>query len=118
MRLGNYPCALTKNTHSAKAYNVKQVQERHRHRYEFNNSYRDKLQAAGLIIAGQSPDKHLVEIIEIANHPYFVASQFHPEFKSRPSRPHPLFDGFLKAAAQTHSKETTHEPAKRSIVEL
>ncbi len=119
MRLGNYPCVITKNTHSSKAYNVKQIQERHRHRYEFNNSYRDQLTAAGLIIAGQSPDKHLVEIVEIADHPYFVASQFHPEFKSRPSRPHPLFDGFLKAAAgEAHSKETTHEPVKRSIVEL
>jgi len=118
MRLGNYPCVLTKNTHSAEAYNVKQIQERHRHRFEFNNAYREQLQAAGLVIAGQSPDKRLVEIIEIANHPYFVASQFHPEFKSRPSRPHPLFDGFIKAAASMHHKEVTHETGKRSIVEL
>ncbi len=97
MRLGNYPCVLTKGTHSAKAYDAKQIDERHRHRYEFNNAYRDQLTAAGLIIAGLSPNKKLVEIIEIADHPFFVASQFHPEFKSRPPRPHQHFDGFIKA---------------------
>jgi CTP synthase len=112
MRLGNYPCVLTKNTHSAKYYAEKQIQERHRHRYEFNNAYRTQLEGAGLIIAGLSPDKKLVEIIEISNHPYFVASQFHPEFKSRPSRPHPLFDGFLKAAAAHHTNEAPHSQAK------
>jgi CTP synthase len=98
MRLGNYPCVLAKDTHSAKAYGAKQVDERHRHRYEFNNAYRETLTAAGLIIAGLSPNKKLVEIIEVANHPFFVASQFHPEFKSRPNRPHPLFDSFVQAA--------------------
>jgi CTP synthase len=118
MRLGNYPCVLTKNTHSAQGYGTKQIQERHRHRFEFNNAYRERLTKAGLVIAGLSPDKRLVEIIEISNHPYFVASQFHPEFKSRPNRPHPLFDGFLKAAAREHTGQTTQTQPKSSIVEL
>ena len=118
MRLGNYPCVLAKNTHSAKAYNLKQIQERHRHRYEFNNAYRERLSAAGLVIAGQSPDKKLVEIIEISGHPYFVASQFHPEFKSRPSRPHPLFDGFIKAASHEHTIQTAHTPVNKSEITL
>lgn len=112
MRLGNYPCVLTPGTHAAKAYGAKQIDERHRHRYEFNNAYREQLTKAGLIIAGLSPDKHLVEIIEISGHPYFVASQFHPEFKSRPNRPHPLFDGFIKAAAQHHAATAAQSPAE------
>lgn len=99
MRLGNYPCVIEKGTVAAKAYGETKILERHRHRYEFNNAYRQQLQDAGLVLAGLSPDKHLVEIIELANHPFFVASQFHPEFKSRPNRPHPLFDAFIKAAA-------------------
>ncbi|HVQ44967.1 MAG TPA: CTP synthase [Candidatus Saccharimonadia bacterium] len=118
MRLGNYPCVITKGTKTAAAYNQKEVLERHRHRYEVNNDYREQLTAAGLVIAGLSPDKRLVEIIEIAQHPYFVASQFHPEFKSRPNRPHPLFDGFIKAAGRQHEQHGTHAEAKRSIVEL
>jgi CTP synthase len=101
MRLGNYPCVLTPGTISAKAYGKKEIQERHRHRYEFNNEYRDALANAGLIFAGLSPDGKLVEIIEIKDHPFFVASQFHPEFKSRPNRPHPLFDGFMKAIVKS-----------------
>jgi CTP synthase len=112
MRLGNYPCNLTKSSHSAKAYGAKQIDERHRHRYEFNNSYREQLTAAGLVIAGLSPNKKLVEIIEMTNHPYFVASQFHPEFKSRPSRPHPLFDGFIKAAAHEHTSQPAQKVSK------
>jgi CTP synthase len=116
MRLGNYPCNLTKSSHSAKAYGAKQIDERHRHRYEFNNSYREQLTAAGLVIAGLSPNKKLVEIIEMTNHPYFVASQFHPEFKSRPSRPHPLFDGFIKAAAHEHTSQPAQKVSKSSIV--
>ncbi len=117
MRLGNYPCVITKGTKVAAAYGEKQILERHRHRWEVNNDYRERLEAAGLIIAGLSPDKRLVEIIEIAGHPYFVASQFHPEFKSRPSRPHPLFDGFIKAAHVYHD-QTTANASKSSIVGL
>lgn len=98
MRLGNYPCVLKPGTISAKAYGEKKVNERHRHRYEFNNDYREALEKAGLVLAGLSPDGRLVELIELENHPFFVASQFHPEFKSRPGRPHPLFDAFIQAA--------------------
>jgi CTP synthase len=117
MRLGNYPCVITKGTKVAAAYGEKQILERHRHRWEVNNDYRAQLEAAGLVIAGLSPDKRLVEIIEIAGHPYFVASQFHPEFKSRPSRPHPLFNGFIKAAHDYHN-QTTSTSNKSSIVGL
>jgi CTP synthase len=99
MRLGLYPCHLTPGTKTAAAYgNVSVVQERHRHRFEFNNAYRDKLTRAGLVLSGLSPDGRLVEIIELANHPFFVGTQFHPEFKSRPNRPHPLFRDFVAAA--------------------
>lgn len=98
MRLGNYPCVLDPKSRSAKLYGDKKIIERHRHRYEFNNAYRERLQSHGLRLAGTSPDKRLVELIEIEDHPFMIASQFHPEFKSRPNRPHPLFDGFIKAA--------------------
>lgn len=97
MRLGAYPCVLNKSSRSYKLYGKANIFERHRHRYEFNNDYRQRLFDAGLVIAGTSPDGNLVEIIEIKDHPYFVASQFHPEFKSRPTRPHPLFLGLIKA---------------------
>jgi CTP synthase len=96
MRLGNYPCILAKDSLAAKLYKAKKIDERHRHRYECNNSYRDRYESWGLKISGQSPDGHLVEVIEGRDHPFFIASQFHPEFKSRPNRPHPLFDGFVK----------------------
>ncbi|UCD09494.1 MAG: CTP synthase [Dehalococcoidales bacterium] len=98
MRLGNYPCQLQENTLSSKAYSESLIQERHRHRYEFNNKYRDCLQEAGLVCSGLSPDGTLVEICEISNHPWMVACQFHPEFGSRPSRPHPLFRDFVGSA--------------------
>jgi CTP synthase len=104
MRLGDYPCALDPKSISARAYGVSSIVERHRHRYEFNNAFREQLTAAGLRLAGLSPDGRLVEIIEIKDHPFFVASQFHPEFKSRPNRPHPLFNAFIKAAAKAHAK--------------
>lgn len=100
MRLGNYPCVLDKKSFSYKLYKAASVNERHRHRYEFNNSYREALGKAGLRLAGLSPDKTLVELVELEGHPFFIASQFHPEFKSRPGRPHPLFDGFIKASLQ------------------
>jgi len=98
MRLGKYPCELVKNTISKKAYKKESVDERHRHRYEFNNEYRDKLNEKGMIFSGLSPDEKLVEIVELEDHPWFVGVQFHPEFKSRPNRPHPLFVSFIKAA--------------------
>ena len=106
MRLGDYPCYLVPKTKSYELYGRKKiVKERHRHRYEFNNFFRDELEKAGLIIAGKCPHGDLVEIIELKNHPYFVACQFHPEFKSRPLNPHPLFKGLIKAAVSfKHSK--------------
>jgi CTP synthase len=98
MRLGAYPCKITPGTNAAKAYNSTDISERHRHRYEFNNDYREKVEAEGLKIVGTSPDGMLVEMVELTNHPWFVACQFHPEFKSRPLEPHPLFHDFIKAA--------------------
>ena len=100
MRLGAYPCVLKEGTFSFDAYGKKEISERHRHRYEFNNQFRETLEKAGLVIAGTSPDGKLVEVIEIRNHPWFVAVQFHPEFKSRPRSPHPLFVNFVKAAKE------------------
>ncbi len=100
MRLGAYPCILKEGTFSYEAYGTKEISERHRHRYEFNNKYREILEKAGLVIAGTSPDGKLVEIVEVKNHPWFVAVQFHPEFKSRPRSPHPLFVNFVKAAKE------------------
>lgn len=101
MRLGTYPCKLVPGTHAAIAYNSKLVNERHRHRYEFNNRYREQLEAKGLVYSGLSLDDRLVEIAELRDHPWMVACQFHAEFKSRPNRPHPLFLGFIKAAKDT-----------------
>ena len=98
MRLGLYPAKLTPGSKAAAVYGQEVIYERHRHRFEVNNRYRQTLEAAGMILSGQSPDGRLVEIVELKDHPWFVASQFHPEFKSRPERPHPLFDGFVTAA--------------------
>ena len=100
MRLGAYPCVLQPGTRTFEAYGVKQISERHRHRYEFNNLYREKLEKLGFVIAGTSPDNSLVEVIEIKDHPFFVGVQFHPEFKSRPLTGHPLFNAFIKAAGE------------------
>lgn len=103
MRLGAYPCELVAGTLAAEAYGEALVQERHRHRYEFNNAYRKELEEAGLVVSGTSPDGELVEMVELRRdaHPWFVATQAHPEFKSRPTRPHPLFREFVRAAAVT-----------------
>jgi CTP synthase len=98
MRLGDYPCVIQKETLSYQAYQTDLIHERHRHRYEFNVAYKDQLVREGMIIGGQSPDEALIEIIEIAGHPWFLGCQFHPEFKSRPMDPHPLFREFIKAS--------------------
>ncbi|SJZ66857.1 CTP synthase [Garciella nitratireducens DSM 15102] len=100
MRLGAYPCKLIQGSKAYQAYGQEVIYERHRHRYEFNNQYRELLQEKGLIISGVSPDDRLVEIIELPDHPWFIGCQFHPEFKSRPNRPHPLFKNFIKAALE------------------
>jgi CTP synthase len=100
MRLGLYPCQLVPNTRAARAYEEPEVRERHRHRFEFNNTYREILAEHGMVYSGLSPDRKLVEITELADHPYMVGSQFHPEFLSRPTRPHPLFVGLMQAAAR------------------
>ena len=97
MRLGAYPCIVKEGSLANKVYGKKEISERHRHRYEFNNDYRERLEEAGLTVSGTSPDGNLVEIVEIKNHPYFIAGQFHPELKSRPNRPAPLFVGLVKA---------------------
>ncbi len=98
MRLGAFPCKLAEGTRAREAYGVEDVQERHRHRWEVNNAYRNTLKEAGLTIAGVNPDLDLVEVVEITDHPFFVATQYHPEFKSKPTRPHPLFRAFVAAA--------------------
>ena len=103
MRLGAYPCVLATDSVSARMYRKKRISERHRHRYEFNNRYRELMQDKGLRISGLSPDGNLVEIIELKDHPWFVGCQFHPEFKSRPTDCHPLFRGFIRAALQRNS---------------
>lgn len=100
LRLGQYPCILNEKSKSYQLYGEKEIFERHRHRYEVNNDYRDSLLQGGMIFAGTSPDNHIVEMIELPEHPWFVACQFHPEFKSRPNKPHPLFRGFVTAAAE------------------
>ena len=99
MRLGTYPCKIEKNTLTSEIYKDEVIYERHRHRYEVNNKYRDTLEENGLIFSGLSPDNNLVEMIELKDHPFFVASQFHPEFKSRPWEPSPIFNSFIKSAS-------------------
>ncbi len=103
MRLGAYPCVLASDSLSARMYRKKRISERHRHRYEFNNRYRELMQEKGLRISGLSPDGNLVEVVELKDHPWFVGCQFHPEFKSRPTDCHPLFKGFIRAALQRRS---------------
>ncbi len=104
MRLGNYPCVLEKGSLAERLYKARKINERHRHRYECNNEYRDQYKKWGIKASGQSPDGNLVEIIEGLNHPFFIASQFHPEFKSRPNRPHPLFNGFIERLKSLQAK--------------
>lgn len=104
MRLGSYPCALKKDTFAFSAYGVTLIDERHRHRYEFNNAYKEPLEKAGMVFSGISPDGTLVEIVEIQDHPWFLGCQFHPEFKSNPMKPHPLFREFIRAAKDNKKK--------------
>jgi CTP synthase len=99
MRLGSHPCQLGTSTRAAQLYGAFVVNERHRHRYEFNNQYRDRFAEAGVTFAGTSPDGKLVELIELNDHPFFMACQYHPEFQSKPDSPHPLFKGFITACA-------------------
>jgi CTP synthase len=107
MRLGAYPCQLAPGTRAAAAYGQELIYERHRHRWEVNNAYRDLLTKAGMIFSGLSPDGQLVEIGELAGHPFMLGSQFHPEFKSRPNRPHPLFLAFIQATKSHHGDTET-----------
>ena len=100
MRLGKYPCVLREGTRSRQLYGTPEISERHRHRFEFNNTYREEMEGRGMSLAGLSPNGRLVEIIELPGHPWFVGVQFHPEFKSRPNRAQPLFYGFVKAAIE------------------
>ncbi len=100
MRLGSYPCRIREESRASQAYGRQEIQERHRHRYEFNNAYRERFAAAGMLSTGIFPERELVEIIELASHPWFLACQFHPEFKSRPWMPHPLFRGFVRASVE------------------
>ena len=98
LRLGAYPCVLKEGTKARELYGQAEISERHRHRYEVNNDYRDILTEHGMVLSGLSPDNRIVEMIELPDHPYYVATQAHPEFKSRPDAPHPLFKGFVHAA--------------------
>ena len=104
MRLGDYPCKIADGTLAKKLFNSKQIVERHRHRYEVNRAYETQFNAGGLVVSGQSPDGTLVEMIEAPEHPYFIATQAHPEFRSRPMRPHPLFSGLVRAACSVSSR--------------
>jgi CTP synthase len=119
MRLGSYPCNLVPGTKAARAYGEPVVYERHRHRFEFNNAYRERMQEAGLILSGLSPDGRLVEVIELRDHPWFVATQAHPELKSRPTRPHPLFRDFVKAVKayneQQGEDDTTNQDLPKPV---
>ncbi len=107
MRLGAYPCRLERNTVAYAAYDIDNISERHRHRYEFNNEFKDRLAESGLVISGMSPNGELVEIVEIKDHPWFLGCQFHPEFKSRPMNPHPLFRDFIKAALEYSQRRSS-----------
>jgi CTP synthase len=106
MRLGSWPCRLAEGSFAHRAYGTREIQERHRHRYEFNREYENQLRAAGLRITGETPDSTYVEICEITDHPWYLGCQFHPEFKSKPMEPHPLFAAFVKA-----SYENRQQPA-------
>ena len=109
MRLGAYPCVLKEGSKAYEAYSKLKISERHRHRYEYNNSFRDIMVENGLVLSGLSPDGELVEVVELPNHPWFVASQYHPEFQSRPMKAHPLFREFIKAAVKYRNDKSEEE---------
>jgi CTP synthase len=115
MRLGAYGCRLGSGTRAHELYGAELVSERHRHRYEVNNAYRDELVAAGLVTSGMNPDLDLVEIVELADHPFFVGVQFHPEFQSQPLAPHPLFRGFVAAAKAQAGKKPERVPQETGV---
>jgi CTP synthase len=110
MRKGAYPCKLARGSRAAEIYGTQDISERHRHRLEFSNTFREPLSAAGLVLSGLSPDGQLVEMVELPNHPWFIGVQFHPEFKSRPAAPHPLFRSFVEAAATHRDQRLTAQP--------
>jgi len=114
MRLGAYPCVLSEGTKAFAAYGASEISERHRHRWEVNNNYRDALERNGMVFSGVSPDKRLVEMIELPDHPYFVGCQFHPEFKSRPQQPAPLFDSFVRATIDCREQREKTAPAEQT----
>ena len=111
MRLGAYPCRLARGSRAAEVYGVAEVSERHRHRYEVSNQYRDLFVQNGMRLSGLSPDGQLVEVVELPAHPWFIGCQFHPELQSRPTRPHPLFAGFIAAAAAAKRRDASHRAA-------
>ena len=106
MRLGSYPCSIKERTLAQRLYGKRRIDERHRHRYEFNTQYRAQIEAAGMVLSGISPDGQLVEMVEIPSHRWFLACQFHPEFKSKPLACHPIFKGFIKAALAYHNERS------------
>ena len=105
MRLGSYECRLLENTKAFDAYKTQTIRERHRHRFEFNNEYRERLERAGLKVSGVNPKRDLVEIVEVEGHPWMVGVQFHPEFQSKPSKPHPLFCAFVRQALNRRAEK-------------
>ena len=109
LRLGAYPCILAEDSLACRLYGTDRIEERHRHRYEVNNEYRESLTSHGMKLSGLSPDGRIVEMIELDDHPFFIATQAHPEFKSRPNRPHPLFRGLIQAAADHHSNRSAEQ---------
>jgi CTP synthase len=116
MRLGTYPCKIVPGTVAARAYTEPVIYERHRHRWEVNNRYRAQLHAAGMEVSGVSPDDRLVEMMELTGHPWFLGCQFHPEFQSRPNRPHPLFAGFVSAARDRMLAQAGRLPDPEAMV--
>jgi CTP synthase len=118
MRLGLYPCQLAENSRVQAAYGRSLIHERHRHRYEFNNQYRQQFTAHGMSFSGLSPDGQLVEVVELPSHPWFVAVQCHPEFKSKPTLAHPLFRGFVKAALERREGKKTEAAARARAAAL
>ncbi|MBX9694197.1 MAG: CTP synthetase, partial [Cyanobacteria bacterium] len=115
MRLGRYPCHLKPQTIASRVYNQPEISERHRHRYEVNNKHREELARHGMVFSGLSPDENLVEMVELADHPYFVACQFHPELKSRPENPHPLFVGFVEAILARQPKDGSDHSSSPTV---